>query len=75
MKFVVVLFPDPTDTSALPPGAVVAVGSVPGGTIAVVGTMQNPGETVLTPHDHPTAETKGLVTIPAGTTGPATPTP
>lgn len=65
-KFVLVQFPDATDISSLTVDKTVQVGTVTGGTVIVVGNMQNPPEAVLLPHTH-------SFDAPPGTTGPAVP--
>ena len=42
MKFVMVQFADATDISSLVVDSTVQVGTVPGGTVIMAGTMQNP---------------------------------
>ncbi len=51
MKFIIVTFADKTDLSSLPIDSKVTVGSVPNGTIMVIGDTAN-AEAELASHHH-----------------------
>ena len=72
-KFVMVQFPDATDTSTLVVDAVVTVGAVAGGTVIMAGSIQNPPVQTLISHTHIVPAGSGSLVMPPAATGPPIP--